>query len=131
VRNWLRQKPGPPPPAALRQVADHIDEIIGAGTHTQRKALIGALVANVKITGPGRAVPVFRIPQATGAEHLDGSGEVSGVRALTNLVGLTCRHPNPPVLAHGPELMIRAVREPERRLWDGAAVTRTALRRLR
>ncbi len=83
----LTDVPAPPPPATLRQVADHIDEIIGAGTHTQRKALIGALVASVKITGPGRVVPVFRIPQATAAEHADSSGEVSGVRALTNVVG--------------------------------------------
>ena len=36
---------------------------------------------------PGRAVPAFRIPQAAGAEHADSSGAVSGVRALTNLVG--------------------------------------------
>ena len=83
----LTDVPAPPLPAALRQVADHIDEIIGVGTYTQRKALIEALVANVKITGPGRVVPVFRIPQATGAEHADISSEVSGVRAMTNLVG--------------------------------------------
>lgn len=81
-----RRPPAPPPAATLRQVADHIDEIIGAGTHTQRKALIEALVADVRITGPGRVVPVFRIPQATGAERADSSGEVSGVRAMTNLV---------------------------------------------
>jgi site-specific DNA recombinase len=52
-----------PPPAALRQVADHVSEVILAGNHNQRKALIEALVAQVKITGPGRIVPVFRIPQ--------------------------------------------------------------------
>jgi len=53
-----------PPLAALRQVTDHID----AGSHSQRKALIGALVGQVKITGPGRIVPVFRVPQPeTGA----------------------------------------------------------------
>jgi site-specific DNA recombinase len=78
--------PAPPPAATLRQVADHIDEIIGAGTRTQRKALIEALVAQVRITGAGRIVPVFRIPQATGAGDSDRS-EVSGVRAMTNLVG--------------------------------------------
>ncbi len=96
--------------AALRQVADQVDEVIGAGTHTQRKALIEALVANVKITGPGRVVPVFRIPQATGAEHADSSGEVSGVRAMTNLVGLRCHNPNPSVLlVAGPEITVQPV----------------------
>jgi site-specific DNA recombinase len=111
LASGLTDVPAPPPPAALRQVADHIDEIISADTHTQRKALTEALVANVKITGPGRVVPVFRIPQATSSEHADSSGEVSGVRAMTNLVGLTCQHANPGWLADGPEIMIRRVRE--------------------
>ena len=101
--------PAAPPAATLRQIAEHIDEIIGAGTHAQRKALIEALVANVRITGPRRIVPVFRIPQATRAEHTDSSDAVSGVRAMTNLVGLTCQHPNPGWLADGPEIAIRAV----------------------
>ncbi len=76
-----------PPPATLCEVADHIDEIIGSGSHSQRKALIEALVAQVKITAPGRIVPVFRIPQATDTGHADNNGEGSGVRAMTNLVG--------------------------------------------
>jgi site-specific DNA recombinase len=74
-----------PPSATLREVADHIDEIIGSGSHAQRKALIEALVAQVKITGLGRIVPVFRIPQATGTGRADADGEISGVRAMTNL----------------------------------------------
>jgi hypothetical protein len=76
----------------------------------QRKALIEALVAQVKITGPGRVVPTFRIPQPQA-----GPPSKHSVRALTNLVGwlvgLTCQHPNPLIVADGPELMIRAVRE--------------------
>ena len=76
-----------PPPATLSDIAGQIDQVIGAGSHSQRKALIEALVAQVKITGPGRIVPVFRIPQATGTGQADSSGEVSGVRAMTNLVG--------------------------------------------
>ncbi len=71
----LTDVPAPLPPATLRQVADHIDEIVGAGTYTQRKALIEALVANVKITGPGRVVPVFRIPQTTAADHTDSAAK--------------------------------------------------------
>lgn len=57
-----------------------------------------ALVAQVKITGPGRIVPVFRIPQPeadTAAEATRTMARTatqthkaeSGVRAMTNLVG--------------------------------------------
>jgi site-specific DNA recombinase len=91
LASGLTDVPAPPPPATLRQVADHIDVIIGSGSHSQRKALVEALVAKVKITGPGRIVPVFRVPQAEtdAATHTTasaGSSEPS-VRALTNLVG--------------------------------------------
>jgi site-specific DNA recombinase len=72
----LDAEPAIPPPAALREVADHIDLIIAAGSDSQRKTLIEALVAQVKITGPGRIVPVFRIPQAIGRTDAEGSGEV-------------------------------------------------------
>src|SRR5215472_3778932 len=84
LASQLATAPMVPPPAALGQVADHIDQVIGSGTHTQRKALIEALAAQVKITGPGRIAPVFRIPQATG--HV-GRSEASGVSALTNFGG--------------------------------------------
>jgi site-specific DNA recombinase len=83
----LDAEPGVPPSETLIEVADHIDEVIASGTHSQRKALIETLVAQVKITGPGRIVPVFRIPQATCTEHSETSSKVSGVRAMTNLVG--------------------------------------------
>jgi site-specific DNA recombinase len=73
--------------ATLIEVARQVDQVIASGTHSQRKVLIEALVAQVKITGPGRIVPVFRIPQATGTEHSETSGKVSGVRAMTRLVG--------------------------------------------
>jgi len=93
----LASAPAMPPPAALRQVADHVSEVIIAGSHNQRKALIEALVAQVKITGPGRIVPVFRVPQPaadTAAEATRTMARTAtqthkaepGVRALTNLV---------------------------------------------
>lgn len=87
LASQLDAEPAIPPPATLRGVADHIDQVIGSGGHSQRKALIEALVAQVKITGPGRIIPVFRVPQATGTRQADCSGEASGVRAMTNLVG--------------------------------------------
>jgi site-specific DNA recombinase len=100
----LTDVPAAPPPATLRQVADHVDEIIGAGTHTQRKALIETLVAQVKITRSDRIVPVFRIPQAT--EHV-GMSEVSRVRAMTNLVGRTHHDANHDLVVAGDLLPIR------------------------
>ena len=78
-------------PATLRQVADHIAVIVTSGSHSQRKALVEALVAKVKITGPGRIVPVFRVPQSEkdAAAHTTTSARSpeSSVRALANLVG--------------------------------------------
>ena len=41
----------------MAAVADHISQVINSSSHNQRKALIEALVAQVKITGPGRIVP--------------------------------------------------------------------------
>jgi site-specific DNA recombinase len=87
-----------PPPATLREVADHIDQIIAAGSDSQRKTLIEALVAQVKITGPGGIVPVFRIPQTIGRTEAEGSGEMTGVRAMTNLVELRGLEPLTPCL---------------------------------
>jgi site-specific DNA recombinase len=97
----LAAAPAMPPTSALNQVADHIDQVIAAGTHSQRKALIEALVAQIKIAGPGRIVPVFRIPQTTSTGHADSSGEVSSVRAMTNLVELTGKCPGRGAAANG------------------------------
>jgi len=66
LANQLDAEPAMPPAATLREVAEHIDQVIGSGSHNQRKALIEAFVAQVKITGPGRIVPcsASRRPQA-------------------------------------------------------------------
>jgi site-specific DNA recombinase len=55
----LDAEPVMPPPATLSQVADYIDRIIAAGSHSQRKALIEALVAQVKSRGPAGSSPCF------------------------------------------------------------------------
>ncbi len=91
----LAHEPKEPPAATLLQIAENIDAVIRAGTDTQRKALIETLVAQIKITGPDRIVPVFRIPCPASADHVAGlkpSGEGNpqtshAVRAMTNLVG--------------------------------------------
>jgi site-specific DNA recombinase len=90
----LAAVPVPPPPATLRQVADHIDSVIGTGTDNERKTLIEALVARVKITSPGSLIPVYRIPQQPHAAETrpdspepDSGTTTAAVRAITNLVG--------------------------------------------
>jgi site-specific DNA recombinase len=89
--------PAVPPPAALRQVADSIADIVASGSHSQRKALLEVLIARIKITGPGRLIPVFRIPQPLATGQPETSVGQPGtccataedpVRAMTNLVGL-------------------------------------------
>jgi site-specific DNA recombinase len=88
--------PAAPSAATLRQVADHIADIVASGSHTQRKALIEAVLPQINITGPGRIVPVFRIPQPPAAEEPQVQGDPAitrsmtaedPVRAMTNLVG--------------------------------------------
>jgi site-specific DNA recombinase len=98
LASQLDAEPVLPPSATLIEVANQIDQVIASGTHSQRKALIEALVAQVKITGPGRIVPVFRIPQPTDTEHSETSSKVSGVRAMTNLVELRGLEPLTPCL---------------------------------
>jgi site-specific DNA recombinase len=88
--------PAAPPAATLRQVADHIADIVASGSHSQRKALIDVLIAQIKITAPGRIVPVFRIPQPPAADkpQVQAGPAITRcmtagdpVRAMTNLVG--------------------------------------------
>jgi hypothetical protein len=59
----IHDEPAAPEPATLHAIADHIDQIITAGTHYQTKALVEALVAHVTIDGPDQLTPTFRIPQ--------------------------------------------------------------------
>ncbi|WP_203236990.1 zinc ribbon domain-containing protein [Nocardia panacis] len=87
----LTNVPSVPEPRVLDEVADYIGDIIIGGDHTQTKALIETLVAQVKILGPDRLVPTFRIPQPendNGADTADATSAPSGsVRAMTRLVG--------------------------------------------
>ena len=99
--------PAAPPAATLRQVAEHIEDIIRSGTSNQRKALIEALVARIKITGPDRIVPVFRIPQPPATVHGNRTVQPTAqrdprardaVRAMTNSVELWGLEPLTPRL---------------------------------
>ena len=85
-----------PPPHYARSPTTSAKSSWRAAT-TSAKPLIEALVAQVKITGPGRIVPVFRIPQPeadTAAEATRTMVRTAtqthkaepGVRAMINLV---------------------------------------------
>ncbi len=89
----IDEQPTAPDITTLTEVADHINEIITDGTANQRKALIEALVPQVKITGPDRLVPVFRIPQPRHNEEAAPASPAEtaskgAVRTMTNLVEL-------------------------------------------
>ena len=87
----IDEQPTAPDLTTLTDVANHINEIITEGTANQRKALIEALVPQVKITGPDRLLPVFRIPQppnnneAVPASPAETASK-GAVRTVTNLV---------------------------------------------
>jgi len=119
LASQLAAVPAVPAPATLRQVAGHINDIIASGSHSQRKALVEALIAEIRITGPGGLIPVFRIPQpaaiASGSQA-DGTATDAmpratspwtGVRAMANLVGRTYQHANREVLIEGDLLPMR------------------------
>lgn len=96
----LDEQPATPDTTTLAEVADHIHEIINSGTPNERKALIETLVPQVKITGPDRLVPVFRIPQphkneAAPASPAETASE-GAVRTMPNLVVPTGFEPAPP-----------------------------------
>jgi site-specific DNA recombinase len=67
LTDQLSHAPVAPPAMILDELTNHIADIIHTGNPAQRKALIEALVAEVKITGPHTIIPVFRIPQPPAA----------------------------------------------------------------
>jgi hypothetical protein len=69
----------------LDELTNHIADIIHTGNPAQRKALIEALVAEVKITGPHTIIPVFRIPQppATNTTITENTEAVAAPPATT------------------------------------------------
>ncbi|WP_325051076.1 recombinase family protein [Lentzea atacamensis] len=93
----LENEPTMPDAATLDTVNHNIREIIKAGNPNQRKAIVETFVVKIKITGPGRITPVFRVPQAAtapalanaeGAEPGISDSAPLGVRACSSLVEL-------------------------------------------
>ena len=107
LTDQLADTPTHPEPATLAQVADHITDIITSGTPNQAKALIEALIAEIKITGPGIFIPVSRVPQPHYPEAPTHSKKAptgkktqvkalkEGVRAMTNSVERWGVEPSP------------------------------------
>ena len=84
--------PTMPTRANLATVADGIAAVCRTGTNNERKALVEALIEEVKIHEPDRLVPIFRIPQPRAADdadqHAPAQTDTEGVvRAMTRLVG--------------------------------------------
>ncbi|WP_239394232.1 recombinase family protein [Frankia sp. CiP3] len=59
----IDDEPVMPARSTLRTVVKHIETIIETGDDLRRKALVEALVAEVKIVGPDRLVPIFKVPR--------------------------------------------------------------------
>lgn len=83
----IENAPTQPTPAALNNVADHITTLITNGSDQTRKALIETLVAEIKITGPGTIIPIFRIPQPTPGHATATTARTNATRAHTNATG--------------------------------------------
>jgi site-specific DNA recombinase len=64
----IDDEPVMPPRATFRKIAGHIDTITEVGTDLQRKALVEALIHEVKILDPGRLQPVFKVPRPEPSE---------------------------------------------------------------
>ncbi|WP_416234484.1 recombinase family protein [Lentzea sp. NEAU-D7] len=97
LREELENEPTMPDAATLEQVNTNIRTIIKAGNPNQRKAVVETFVVKIKLTGPGRMVPVFRVPQtpaptdaanAKGAEPGISDSAPKGVRVCSSLVEL-------------------------------------------
>ncbi|SQD96886.1 MULTISPECIES: zinc ribbon domain-containing protein [Parafrankia] len=61
LTNEIDHEPVMPARSSLRAVARHIETIIETGDDLGRKTLIEALVAEVKVTGPDRLIPIFKV----------------------------------------------------------------------
>ena len=102
LADLLSEAPTVPPAIVLDELTHHIADIIRTGSPAQRKSLIEALVAEVKITGPNIIIiPVFRIPQPPTTN--DTTGENTEAAAA-------------PPAATASERMVRTMVEPVGRL---------------
>jgi site-specific DNA recombinase len=92
----LAHPPAAPSPAELRQVREHIRDILAHGTPQERKSLYEALIDHIEITSDDTIVPVYRVPMtaipdgpAPDRPGPAASGANHAVRALVTTVGGT------------------------------------------
>ncbi|MEU6559111.1 hypothetical protein [Nocardia nova] len=119
----LEDTPTGPDPADLAALAEHIAAVIKTGPEQARKALIEALITEIKITGPDTLRPRFRIPQPpTNATQTNKKTLASGktltraakqsVRPMTNLVDLRGAYSNTKAQVDALEQLRRKLPDP-------------------
>jgi site-specific DNA recombinase len=58
----LTAEPALPPPDTIERLRAHLAHTIAEGTSGERKRIIEALIAEIRITSDGQIIPVFKIP---------------------------------------------------------------------
>lgn len=77
LRDDLGNEPSAPPPETVDRLRTELAHVVAAGTSGERKRLIEALVAEVRLTRSGELIPIFRVPRNANAGIWDDAG-VSG-----------------------------------------------------
>jgi site-specific DNA recombinase len=113
ISDTINHLPRAPPPATIDRIRAHLADIIAAGTPAERKAMIEALVAEIRITG-NQAVPVFKIPEPDRTLPGDPAATTESkppVRAMVRLVDRRLQHTNTLAVTIGPDLPLPLARE--------------------
>ena len=103
----IDDEPVMPARSTLRAVVKHIETIIKTGDDLQRKALIETLIAEVRIEGPDRLTPIFKIPMA--AESGDTADVETGATDRPN----PTRTPTPTAPHRGAAAVLPATTPPK------------------
>lgn len=104
---------GPPGQADLDTLRTDLEQIISSGSDARRKAAAQAFVHRLVVVEPGVIQPTYLMRGGIPTDPADNPGQTapkSASRAVTDLVDLTCQHPNQgPVVADGPEILVRPI----------------------
>jgi site-specific DNA recombinase len=89
ITDTIGDEPAAPAPHTIAQLGAYLHDILDAGTPAERKAVIEALIAEIRITEEG-IIPVFRIPGPRSpipGETSTTSTSAVPVRAMVRSVG--------------------------------------------